>query len=135
MLVSACWQVNAGKLAQKLELQSGPSPAKKKKTGHRLTVRPSLADHFRPADVSGVRKVADVLSGKEICVINGKKETGLDKKGLEVKVAELGGECVQHPGNANIPGVVICQMLISAGVCFRTEHFLRGRRIEDVASG
>ncbi|KAG0420103.1 hypothetical protein HPB47_003677 [Ixodes persulcatus] len=60
----------------------------------RLSV-PTIAPHFRPADLSKTLTKLNVLDGKEICVVTGCGERS--KQGLERIVVESGGTPVQNP--------------------------------------
>ncbi|KAK7101253.1 DNA ligase 4-like [Littorina saxatilis] len=74
------------------------APTKKKRRIVQRAVQPQLMSRFRGADVSDVEQVSQVLSGKEVCVINGPAD--LTKQQIERKVKEMGGEFVQNPGSS-----------------------------------
>lgn len=84
----------SGKLATKHYIDAGDEPAAKRKTPSKAD-HPSLPSHFRPADLTKVVKKADVLAGKEICVMGG--DESLTKQQIEKLIVEHGGSLTQHP--------------------------------------
>lgn len=47
-------------------------------------------------DLSRVKKLTKVFSGKDICILTGSQD--FSKKQLEMKIYENGGNIVQNPG-------------------------------------
>ncbi|XP_068249304.1 DNA ligase 4 [Palaemon carinicauda] len=84
----------SGKLATKHYIDSSDEPAAKRKTPSKGD-HPSLPSHFRPADLTKVVKKADVLAGKEICVMGG--DENMTKHQVEKLIVEHGGSLTQHP--------------------------------------
>ncbi|XP_076463012.1 LOW QUALITY PROTEIN: DNA ligase 4-like [Babylonia areolata] len=75
----------------------GGGPSKKKRRVAPRAVQPKLMSRFKGADVSDVEQVSQVLSGKEVCVMNGPAD--LTKPQIERKVVEMGAKFVQNPGS------------------------------------
>ncbi|XP_059173254.1 DNA ligase 4-like [Physella acuta] len=87
---------SGGKLTgARYELGDAEEPTKKKRKVVSHVVRPTLMAQFQGADVSKVKKLAEILEGKEFCVIDG--PTHFPKQELEKKIVELGGDVVQNP--------------------------------------
>ncbi|KAF2364451.1 DNA ligase ATP-dependent [Trinorchestia longiramus] len=62
----------------------------------RWTVRDAaLPSHFKPADLTGLEQICSLLSGKELCVLEGDEEHS--KQDLERLVAQCGGSVTQNP--------------------------------------
>ncbi|XP_025109281.1 DNA ligase 4-like isoform X2 [Pomacea canaliculata] len=93
-------QKSGGKLAgSRMELagvEEGAGRGRRKRHIAPRVQHPKLMARFQGADVSNVTQVSHLLSGREICVINGPSDMTKDE--LERKVAEMGGIFVQNPG-------------------------------------
>ncbi|XP_067047572.1 DNA ligase 4-like [Acropora muricata] len=86
-----------GKLTyQHTNAEHSHEPARKRRKGvirnERVT---SVAEHFKPADLSSVEQVSQLFEGKEFCIVTG--PASHPKAKLEKKVAENGGSCTQNP--------------------------------------
>ncbi|ELU10753.1 hypothetical protein CAPTEDRAFT_17890 [Capitella teleta] len=91
-------QKSDGKLAGQLaNADEEGEPSKKRRKIFRKAERPSVLSQFKGIDVSCVTKVSELLSGKELCVING--TTSHSKSDLETKILECGGSIAQNPGS------------------------------------
>lgn len=90
---------SGGKLAAgRVEIDESDQPVKKKRKVVSRVVRPTLDARFRGVDASSVKKVSEMLKGKEFCVVNG--SSSLPKPALEKKIIECGGTIVQNPGSS-----------------------------------
>ncbi|CAG0887525.1 unnamed protein product [Cyprideis torosa] len=108
-------------------------PAKKRRLGGgaRSLERPGhLPLHFQSADLKGVEKRADLLRGKEFCVVSGAPPH--DKKALEKLVVKYGGRITQNPGPATFAVIsdrlnFRMKMIVQSGKndCVRSSWFLR----------
>jgi len=88
-----------GKLTyQHTNAEQASEPAKKRR---REVVRvehvSTVAEHFKPADLSSVKQVSQIFHDKEFCIVNG--PVSHSKSLLEKKVAENGGTITQTPGS------------------------------------
>lgn len=87
----------SGKLASRHLQIDDNEPEKKKR---KVPVKPKkvvgIVDHFKPQDLTGVKKETDMFEDVEFCVINGTEEH--PKAELEKGVARCGGIVVQNPG-------------------------------------
>ncbi|XP_023218047.1 DNA ligase 4-like isoform X3 [Centruroides sculpturatus] len=60
------------------------------------SVKPTVAPHFQPADISDIKVKSHMFEEKEFCVINGPPSHS--KHTLEKLIAEYGGNITQNPG-------------------------------------
>ncbi|XP_013776591.1 DNA ligase 4-like isoform X1 [Limulus polyphemus] len=74
--------------------ETEPSP-KKRRVPQRTDRICTIAPQFQPADVSGVKPVSAIFSGKQMCVVIGLPEHS--KQNLEKLIVEYGGSVVQNP--------------------------------------
>ncbi|KAK7893213.1 hypothetical protein WMY93_022365 [Mugilogobius chulae] len=87
----------SGKLASRhLSLEDGEPQKKKRKVPVKPKKVVGVVDHFKPQDLTGVKKETDMFEDVEFCVINGTEEH--PKAELEKGVASCGGIVVQNPG-------------------------------------
>ncbi|KAK2560071.1 DNA ligase 4 [Acropora cervicornis] len=86
-----------GKLTyQHTNSEHSHEPARKRRKGVTRNERvTSVAEHFKPADLSSVEQVSQLFEGKEFCIVTG--PASHPKAKLEKKVAENGGSFTQNP--------------------------------------
>ncbi|XP_065335066.1 DNA ligase 4 [Cloeon dipterum] len=82
-------KISAGKLAKHVTSSTAPATKKRKAVA---SAEPTVAAHFRPADLSNVQKESLRFEGKEFCI------WGLEKQKLEQLVAAHGGTVIQNAG-------------------------------------
>ncbi|XP_014680944.1 PREDICTED: DNA ligase 4-like [Priapulus caudatus] len=89
-----------GKLASRhvalREDDDAEMPAVKKRRIYKAEQTISVPAQFQPADVTGLKKLSELLQGREICVVNGPPSHS--KQTLEKMAVEHGATIVQHPG-------------------------------------
>ncbi|XP_072293749.1 DNA ligase 4 [Eucyclogobius newberryi] len=87
----------SGKLASRhLTMEDGELQKKKRKVPVKPKKVVGVVDHFKPQDLTGVKKETDLFEDVEFCVINGTEEH--PKAELERGVVSCGGIVVQNPG-------------------------------------
>ncbi|TKS66265.1 DNA ligase 4 [Collichthys lucidus] len=87
----------SGKLASRhLRIDDNEPQKKKRKMPAKPKKVVGLIDHFKPQDLSGVRKETDMFEDVEFCILNGTEDH--PKAELEKGVARCGGIVVQNPG-------------------------------------
>lgn len=87
-----------GKLTyQHADTEEKSEPAKKRRReAARVEHTRTVAEHFKPADVSSVKEVSQLFKDKEFYIVNG--PSSHSKAVLEKNVAENGGTLTQNPG-------------------------------------
>ncbi|XP_073251496.1 DNA ligase 4-like [Porites lutea] len=78
------------------ENRSAELAKKRRREATRVDNVRTVADHFKPADLSSVKQVSQIFQDKELCIVNGPPSHS--KSLLEKKVAENGGILTQNPG-------------------------------------
>lgn len=84
-----------GKISYKLTDGNESSPSKKRRVVARVERARTIADHLKSADLTDVKEISQLFTGKEFCIINGPSD--FSKHDIEKKVVELGGLIVQNP--------------------------------------
>ncbi|XP_059469628.1 DNA ligase 4 [Neocloeon triangulifer] len=82
-------KISAGKLAKHVTSSTAPGTKKRKAVA---MAGPTVAAHFRPADLADVQRESFKFEGKEFCI------WGLEKQKLEKLVAAHGGKVTQNAG-------------------------------------
>ncbi|KAL8610583.1 hypothetical protein ACOMHN_006302 [Nucella lapillus] len=120
-------QKSGGKLAgSRMELGEGgegegegPSRKKKRRVAPR-TAQPKLMSCFTGADVSDVEQVSQVLSGKEVCVMNGSPD--LSKTDIERNLVQMAATFVQNPGGST-SFVLAEKMVVKVANLIKTDKY------------
>ena len=94
-------QKASGKLATKLltmgEADDAPKSKRRRVTSAAArSVKPTLLSRFVGVDAADVTKVSEMLSGREICVVN--TPADVSKADVEKQVLAFGGSIAQNPG-------------------------------------
>ena len=73
-----------------------PKSKRRRVTSSARNARPTLMSRFVGVDAADVTKVSEMLSGKEICVVNAPAD--VSKAEVERQVLAFGGSIAQNPG-------------------------------------